>query len=234
MRILIFADLHANWEALQALQVVESKPDAIFFLGDIVDYGPDPVACLTWIKENVTHAVRGNHDQAVGTQVDCRSPQEYHQLAVATRQHTWRMLREADLTYLTTLPLEERVRVEGTTFYLTHASPGDNLYGALDLIATRQESLEEEMAHAKADVVLVGHTHVPAIRKVGQVYFVNPGSIGQPRHGSPSATYALWKDGKLAIRHVDYDWSRTQQKLSLLPLDPEHVQRLQEILERGL
>ncbi|NOR84421.1 MAG: metallophosphoesterase, partial [Ardenticatenales bacterium] len=40
MRILIFSDLHANWEALLWMQRAEEQPDAILFLGDAVGYGP--------------------------------------------------------------------------------------------------------------------------------------------------------------------------------------------------
>ena len=42
MRIIIFGDLHANWEALLALQQAEPQPDLVLCLGDTVGYGPDP------------------------------------------------------------------------------------------------------------------------------------------------------------------------------------------------
>ncbi|HEX9077606.1 MAG TPA: metallophosphoesterase family protein, partial [Anaerolineae bacterium] len=58
MRILIFSDLHSNLEALVALHAVEKPPDALFFLGDMVGYGPDPAACLGWVRAHATHAVR--------------------------------------------------------------------------------------------------------------------------------------------------------------------------------
>ncbi|MFQ6058033.1 MAG: metallophosphoesterase family protein [Anaerolineae bacterium] len=234
MKILIFSDLHGNWEALQALQAAESRPDALLFLGDVVGFGPDPKACLAWVRRNATYAVRGNHDHAVARRVDCRCSPEYHDLSVASREHTWRALNEADLQYLGSLPLEETVTLGGATFYLTHAAPSDPLYKSVDLIATPQKELKQEIKGLAADIILLGHTHVPAIRRVDTTYLVNPGSLGQPRHGTPSATYAVWQDGELAIRHVDYDRAATQRKLSLLPLDPEHILRLQEILERGM
>ncbi len=54
MKIIIFSDLHANWEALSALQRAESQPDAILFMGDVVNFGPDPQGCLDWVRANVT------------------------------------------------------------------------------------------------------------------------------------------------------------------------------------
>jgi predicted phosphodiesterase len=44
------------------------------------------------------------------------------------------------------------------------------------------------------------------------VHIVNPGSLGQPRHGLPSATYAVWEDGHLQIKHIDYVPSRRKTK----------------------
>ncbi len=58
-------------------------------------------------------------------------------------------------------------------------------------------------------------------------------SLGQPRHGTPQGTYAVWLDGALAIQHLRCDFRATQRKLAHLPLDPELVQDLQTILERG-
>ncbi len=75
---------------------------------------------------------------------------------------------------------------------------------------------------------------VPAIRRIGNTHLVNPGSLGQPRHGLPSATFAVWEDGSLQIHHIDYDPKPTMNKLALMSLDPEIEARLREILERGM
>ena len=69
---------------------------------------------------------------------------------------------------------------------------------------------------------------------VGDTLIVNPGSLGQPRYGTPDATYAVWEDGNLQIRHLRYPHAVTRRKLSLLPLDPDHLVRLQGILEKGM
>ena len=79
-----------------------------------------------------------------------------------------------------------------------------------------------------------GRTTYPlATAIVGDTYIVNPGSLGQPRNGIPDATYAVWRDGELQIHHLHYDHDTTQRKLMMLPLDPDVVDRLQEILETG-
>ncbi len=234
MKILAFSDLHGNLDALQALQAVESKPDVVLFLGDVVGYGPEPRPCLSWIRSNATHAVRGDHDEAVARDVASHCPPELEDLSEATRAYTRRMLNEADLSYLGDLPLERAVNLAGTSFYLTHAAPSDNLRKPLPLIEVKEKELAQEIAHLDAEVVFLGHTHVPAIRRVGGTVLVNPGSLGQPWHGTPSPTYAVWEDGELQLRHIHYDLSPVLRKISLLPLDPEHIARLQAIIQKAL
>ncbi len=234
MKILAFSDLHGNFDALEALQAVESKPDIVLFLGDIVGYGPEPQLCLSWIRANATYVVRGDHDEAAAKDVPSRCPAELNDLSEATKAHARRVLSEADLAYLGNLPLEQAVNLAATKFHLTHAFPTDNLRKRSPLAAVKGEELAEETGHPGADVVFLGHTHVPAIRQVGSTVLVNPGSLGQPRHGVPSPTYAVWEDGELQIRHIHYDFSPVLWKLSLLPLDSEHVARLQAIIQKGL
>src|SRR5574341_1571124 len=65
MRILLIADVHANWEALLSLQRAEPQPDAVLFAGDAVGYGPDPANCARWLRTQATDAVRGDCDDAI-------------------------------------------------------------------------------------------------------------------------------------------------------------------------
>lgn len=234
MKVLIFADLHGNFDALRALQAVESKPDAILFLGDIVGYGPEPQPCLSWIRSNATHAVRGDHDEAAARDVRCQCPAELEVWSEADRAYARMMLREDDLDYLGALPLELTHDLGGISFYVTHAAPSDSLGKPLHLTEVKDKELSEEIAQLDADVVLLGHTHVPAIRQLGSTVLVNPGSLGQPRHGTPSPTYAVWQDGEIQIRHIHYDVSPVVHKLSLLPLAPEYIAQLQTIMQEGL
>src|SRR5215218_657012 len=61
MRILVLADIHSNWHALEA--VVKSEPyDLCLFLGDLVDYGVEPTPCVDWVRNNAQYVIRGNHD----------------------------------------------------------------------------------------------------------------------------------------------------------------------------
>jgi putative phosphoesterase len=234
MRILIFSDVHANLEALSALHACEQPPDALFFLGDLVGYGPDPAPCLGWTRAYATTIVRGDHDHATATGADFAAREEYRDLAIATREHTVRQLRPAEIAFLAALPTTARVNLGGARFFLAHGAPRKPLTRALDFSTMAEDKLRAELESIDADVILLGHTHVPAIRRVGDRYLVNPGSLGQPRHGLPSATYAVWEDGHLQIKHIDYDPKPTQNKIGLMPIEPESAERLKEILGKGM
>src|SRR5574341_831961 len=179
MRILIFSDLHANSTALAALQAVEKKPDALFFLGDAVGYGPDIAECVAWVERNATVAVRGDHDCAAATGADCASPPEWRDIAHAMRALNRAVLPPAYQEYLCGLDTSREVEMGGARFRLLHQWDefGDGL-------SASDEMLERALDGSRADVVLWGHTHIPSLRRVHQKWIVNPGSLGQPRHGA--------------------------------------------------
>ncbi len=227
-RIVIFGDLHANWEALLALQQAERGPDVVLCLGDIVGYGPDPKLCLDAVRANATHTIGGWHDQAVGT-----SRVRGDDLLEATWAHTRSLLSADDRDYLASLPTELNVEIAGVRFHLTRFSPDDLEAETHMLITMPQARLRERFGGIEADVILLGGPHVPAMRQVDNWLIVSPGSLGQPRYGVPDPTFAVWQNDRVQIHHLHYHSQNTARKLSLLPLDPEHVLRLQSILQTG-
>ena len=71
MRVLIISDIHANLTAFQTvLDHAQNKWDIIWFLGDLVGYGPDPNECAQELQKYDHIALSGNHDQAVLGQLD--------------------------------------------------------------------------------------------------------------------------------------------------------------------
>ncbi|MBI3764355.1 MAG: YfcE family phosphodiesterase [Chloroflexi bacterium] len=238
MRLLLIADVHANWEALIALQRAEPKPDAVLFAGDAVGYGPDPADCARWLLANTT-GVRGNHDEALARpnrfSQTCRvSLPELEEAARETLDYSRAILAPGDLDGLRGWPLSAASAAGGARFYVTHGSPADPLGGVLNPATCPEAELEALFDGIAADVIVLGHTHMPAIRKLDGRLIVNPGSLGQPRYGTPDATYAVWSDGDVQIRHLHYDHDATARRLRLAPLSPEVVEQLTDILETGM
>jgi predicted phosphodiesterase len=234
-RIIIFGDLHANWEALLALQQAEPQPDIVCCLGDIVGYGPDPKQCLDAVRTGVTHIIGGWHDWTVGKGEIINSR---NGLLESTWAHTRSVLSAEDRDYLAALPPNLSIDIAGTRFHLTRLSP-DNVGGeTCTLITMSQARLQEHFGDIEADIILVGGPHMPALRQIDDRLIVCPGSLGQPRYGVADPTFAAWDDGaiitgRLQIHHLHYHPQTTVQKLSLLPFDPDHLLHLQSVLQTG-
>ncbi len=237
MRVIIFGDLHANWEALLALQQAEQRPDAVLCLGDVVGYGPDPKRCLDAVRAAGTHLIGGRHDLAMGSLAPAVSAEgdldDGSELLEASWAHTRSVLSVQDRDYLASLPEELSVEIAGTRFHLTRLAPDDMDTETQMLITMPQARLKELFSDVEADVILLGGPHVPALRQVEDRLIVCPGSLGLPRYGVSDPTFAAWEDGRVQVHHLHYHPEDTIRKLSLLPLAPEHVLHLGSALRTG-
>jgi putative phosphoesterase len=234
MRLLILSDVHGNLAALKAVLAAEPSPDGIVFLGDAVDYGPDPGACLALLEGLCLVRIRGNHDNAVARGVDCACSEAFHHLSVASREFTRRVLGATELDALGRLPTEAALSFGGVDLYLTHASPRDNLFDYASPDREGERWIEAmNMAPGDADAILAGHTHRPYVQPLGRRTVVNPGSVGQPRDGDPRASYATWEDGRFGLRRVEYDVEHTVRRLGETGMEPEVIEALAGILRQG-
>jgi putative phosphoesterase len=233
MRILLISDIHANSWALHAVVQDAGPVDQILCAGDTVNYGPRPGAVLDWLRCISAVTVRGNHDHAVAFAVDPKASPAKQRLAPVLRDWTRRQLEATDLGWL--LSLERRLMWQhaGCRFMLVHGTPLDPLYD-YRLTPSASEGLLDELTQGvKADVLLVGHTHLPLLRKHRDLTIVNPGSVGQPLDGDPRAAYAVWDDGEITLRRVEYDRTAAIDALARLPLDHKLIADLQNTLSRG-
>jgi len=180
--------------------------------------------------EKATLVVRGNHDDAVVSAEPAPWKARWRVTAEATKQFTASVLSEPQKVYIRNLPLRLRVERQGISFFLIHATPSDPLYGHHSPESSEWAS---EVKIAAAQVLLVGHSHVPFIRSVGGAVVVNPGSIGQPRNGDIRASYAVWQDGQFSLRTYAYPLEETVRKIRALSFSPEVEQDLISILQTG-
>ena len=227
MKLVILSDIHGNHDALRALP---EEYDELWVLGDLVNYGPQPGEVVAEVMERASLVVRGNHDHAVACDDDSRWSARYRAMAEATRRHSSSVLSDAQKAYLRGLPLHARAERGGVVFHLTHAMPADPLYGRHPADA---EGWAAELKALPADVLLVGHTHVPFLRRVGGKTVLNPGSLGQPRTGAPLANYAVWQDGRFELKSFRYPVETTVEKLRALALPRDVESDLVAILETG-
>ncbi len=231
MKILVISDLHANLVALEA--VTQERFDRLICLGDLVGYGPAPNEVINFVREHAFVAIRGDHDNALALNVDCHCSPANKALAEATLAYHRTVLESENLDWLRTLPTSAQFKLDGYRFAAVHATPRDQLYGYEITPDLPDDQLRGEIEGVKADFILLGHTHFPMVRGIGSRVVVNPGSVGQPRDGSPEASYAIIEDGIVELKRCAYDLRRTVAALRNLPLSPESIDQLVAILEQG-
>lgn len=191
MRIGLISDIHGNAPALKALlsALVKEGVDKILFLGDLVGYYPFVGECLDLLGEYDLQGVRGNHDQVA---IDCLDSGRESSSAYSEAYGTAldRTLSEGDPRveeFLRELPLSLEFRTGERVFHLYHGSPWDPLEGRV----YPDFGNWELFSSLKGDLCLLGHTHYPMSRSVGELQIANPGSVGQPRHRSGVACGAV-------------------------------------------
>lgn len=227
MRILVLADIHANWAALSAIR---ESYDACFVLGDIVEYGAEPIECIDWVRKHATVAIRGNHDHSVSQRVPPPTGAGLRGLAGATRQQHWNLLSASHLKFLSRLPVSQTLELDHRRFYMVHATPRDPMdeYLAVDPVGWQQR-----LAGIDADLVCVGHTHVQFRLELRKMQLLNPGSVGQPRDGDPRAAYAIIEDGEIQLKRVEYDIDAAVAALKRARLEPDVLELAESMLRTG-
>jgi putative phosphoesterase len=224
MKVLIVSDIHANYPALHAVLEKDGNYDKLIFLGDVIDYGPHPKECLSFIKENADYYVRGNHDNAIGYDTDCNSMGTFREFSYATRAWHKTLLDKDDIKFLKSMPLLDKAHLEGNSFFLAHASPSGDISKYLS-----KEEIVNELDDIDAEYILVGHTHIQYKKKIDFSLVVNPGSVGLARDGG-QACYAVFENGFITLKKIDYDVEKTIIDLKKAPLSTAIISGLEKVL----
>jgi putative phosphoesterase len=228
VRTLVLTDIHGNWPALETVAAVPH--DAVLCLGDVVGYGPQPAQCLRWLRANGAVMVQGNHDRSLADGVPPRCRPAFEWLAAATQHIGREQLGDEEKAFLRALPRRREVVLEGKRLLLVHATPADPLYR---YVGPDRDAWRAALAGIEADLVLVGHTHLPFQFQFGDVRVVNPGSLGQPKDGDPRAAYALVEDGVATLERASYPVERTIEALAGAELDPAALLAHSDLLRTG-
>lgn len=228
MRVAVLSDVHGNLPALEAVLAALAPYDAVWQLGDVVGYGPQPNEVVARLVAEHARGVRGNHDAAALGQL---STDNFNDDARQAVEWTARELRRPANDWLAGLP----ARTEIEEFTLVHGSPRDPTWEYVFSLGVARASMAAfDTAHC-----LVGHTHVPLVFRQADTdiealrpgdgdtlelderrTIINPGSVGQPRDGDPRACGMI----------IDTDRHRLEWRRVEYPVEP--VQQL--MLEFGL
>jgi putative phosphoesterase len=228
MRILVLADIHGNWPALQA--VAAEPHDLCICLGDLVDYGLEPVPCIQWVRKHARYVVRGNHDHAVAQDVPAVGQTGFKYLSSVTRPLTKKMVSAEDRKYLAGMPVTLEVTIEDLRYFLVHGTPRDPLeeYAFAD-----PEFWARRLDRVDAEIVCVGHTHMPFLLEVDGKLLINPGSVGLPRDGDPRASYAVVEGRKVEHKRVEYAYDAAVALIQMSELPDQAKKMMLETYTAG-
>ncbi len=240
MRIAVVADVHSNLPAFETVlaHAAEEAPfDAIWSLGDLVGYGPEPGACIALLRRYPHVAVAGNHDRAAA---GLMTTDEFNPVAAAAAQWTATVLTGAERAYLRGLP---EVAVEGE-FTLVHGSLRDPVWEYL----LSPDAAAAHFALQATPYSFVGHSHLQFTfeERAGRPpeglarldlmtvdldatrLIANPGGLGQPRDGDPRTAYILLdtESRSLTFHRIEYDIGRTQERMREAGLPVSLIERL--------
>jgi len=238
MRIAVLSDVHANLTALDAVLADAGSVDAVWQLGDIVGYGPEPDAVVQRLREVGAIGVRGNHDAAAcgGSEIDW-----FNTDARRAMEWTRRAISPSTVEWLAGLP-DRRTE---SLCELVHGSLREPLW---EYVMSESVAAPNLAALGPGTRIgLHGHTHMPvafvedrdkprlvrgrrgsSLELQGRRALVNPGSVGQPRDGDPDASYLVWEPeaDRVTWRRVGYDVAAVQRSMREAGLPPSLAARL--------
>jgi len=193
MNVALISDVHANLPALEAVlaDAHQRGVEAIWNVGDFVGYGAFPDEVVKRLQKAEALSIIGNYDLKTLEVKKKKAKWQKSKLPEKWFAFNWAYdnLSKSSRKYLSSLPEEARLEIAGKRILLTHGSPASNE----DHVGsdTPAERLDELVELAEADIIICGHSHQPFKQKVGNVWFINPGSVGRPDNGDPRACYAI-------------------------------------------
>lgn len=233
----VLGDIHGNLEALTVvLEDAKSRGVTHYVcVGDIVGYNANPAECIEIVRELDCLTVRGNHDHYCSHD-ECL--EDFHPLAANVVDWTRRQLSGDQIDYLR----KRRMTASVSGFTIVHST--------LDMPEKWGyvfDSLEADanFNYQSTAVCFHGHTHVPIVYEkqgrvtinlaakidvaIGRKYFVNVGSIGQPRDGDPRASYVTYdiKKRTIEFHRLAYDIAKAQVKIRKVGLPERLASRLE-------
>ncbi len=215
MSVAIISDVHSNLHALQAvLADVDAKSITdILCPGDLVGYGAFPNETVELLRRRCRTAICGNHDRAV-IRINTVG---MNPMAAAAVQWTAKNISAGAVDYLNGLKTHETVEIDGRRIAIFHGSPRDD-----DEYVYDADASADLLEMSGADILIMGHTHIPFVKRLDKGLIANAGSVGQPRDNDSRASYLIidTEGVSTSIVRVEYDAKAAAQAIVEAGLPP--------------
>jgi len=207
MKLAFISDIHANLPALQAVMkdIMQHQPDDIYCLGDLVNFAGWDNEVIDLVKKHGISCVLGNHDEGIGynkTQFRFSYNSEAQfEFGLQSIKKVNETITEANRRFLRSLPFSIQLQFHFPFYHfrmtLVHGSPVSNE----DYVRQSMDdySLLELLDEANADILVMGHTHIPFKKEIyteeenRKLYkhIINAGSVGKPKQGDNKPCYVI-------------------------------------------
>jgi len=204
-KILVISDIHGNFPALRAIAEYfpPGRYDLIINSGDCTVYAPFPNQVLEWLQVHNVVTIAGNTDRKVKKLLrgkTFKKPSKAEKRIMYTS--TAAALTPENRTYLTSLKKKKYLKISGWKMGVFHGSPAH----ADEFLFpdTPEERFVGLAATCPARIIIIGHSHTPFYKVIGDTHFINPGSVGRMFDGDPRASCAelyLGKDRPAVLHH---------------------------------
>ena len=225
MKIAVISDIHGNMEALDAVMddIKKNECEKLFVLGDYAMAGPEPREAVKYFmqkeKDENVFMIQGNTDAMITNfNFDLYdSLKEKAPVMAEALKDDEKTLGIHQKQFLSNLPIQKEVTLEGVSFLLVHGSPRKNNEDILP--TTPIDDVEKMLENVDSQVILCGHTHIPCgFQTKSKKTVVNAGSVGRPFTPEPKSCYLIItvKEGKCVFEHqfVEYDNEKAAEKLN--------------------
>lgn len=222
MRIAIISDIHGNLPALHSFfrDIKNRNIDKIICLGDLVDFAPWSNEVIDLIRLKDIPTIMGNHDERIAYDMEIiplsKHTFEESQARIIAINHSKSTISLNNKTFLRHLPHEIKLDYDGVKLHFTHASPISN---DEYLYEDNEDLLKERLKGLDADVLFIGHTHIPYIKNLNNKTIVNVGSLGRSKLDDNKACYSIVevsdKKSFAEIIKVDYPVEETIEAIEL-------------------
>ena len=228
----VISDIHSNMHALQAVfdDIEKRGVEHVYCLGDVVAYAAYPNEVIEELIHRGIKTVQGNCDHRIGEELPTARhdfpDDESARLAGIFNDWTIEVMSDTNKQWLAGLPKELRFMADDLSVLMVHGSPRrineglhKHMTDAEMLAATGREDF---------DILLCGHTHVPYHRVIQGRDYINPGSVGKPKHGSGRPLYSIVEVAgtQVVVTNVEVPYNIEEAAKAIIDVGmPEHFAR---------
>lgn len=198
MKVSIISDIHGNIIGLNTVLADMGKADMILCAGDLTGYFPFINEVIEIVRKNKIITIKGNHDKYL---IEGKAPEDSNESVKKSVEFSKKIIKKENLEFIKSLPDELKISIDGKKVLIYHASPWNKFEGRIYPDYQHFEKFQD----IDSDVLILGHTHYPIIKKIGCLTLINPGSCGQPRDYN-MLSYIMWDTNNNQFENRRLKW----------------------------